>query len=149
MCWRSSASIGCRRGRFLGLLAISFALLAAYYFHGRRVPNPVMRLELLDVRTFNVAVIGGIITRLGIGGMPFLLPLLYQIGMGFPAWQAGLLTMPQAIAAITMMKMMSKGILARFGHRTVLVLNTVLFGGTIMVFSLVGPGTPGSGASCC
>jgi MFS family permease len=105
------------------------------------VPNPVMRLTLFDVRTFNVAVLGGIITRLGIGGMPFLLPLLYQVGLGFPAWQAGLLTMPQAIAAITM-KMLSRSILARFGHRQVLIINTVLFGATIFVFSLIGPGTP-------
>jgi EmrB/QacA subfamily drug resistance transporter len=128
-------------GPILALLAVSLVLLAAYYFHGRRVASPVMRLALFDIRTFNVAVLGGIITRLGIGGMPFLLPLLYQIGLGFPAWQAGLLTMPQAIAAIAM-KMMSKGILARFGHRQVLVANTVLFGTTIMVFSFIGPGTP-------
>jgi len=128
-------------GPILALLVVSLALLAAYYFHGRRVSNPVMRLSLFDIRTFNVAVLGGIITRLGIGGMPFLLPLLYQVGLGFPAWQAGLLTMPQAIAAITM-KVMSKGILARFGHRQVLVANTVLFGATIMVFSFIGPGTP-------
>ena len=128
-------------GPVLGLLAVSLALLAAYYWHGHRVPNPVMRLTLFDIRTFKVAVLGGIITRLGIGGMPFLLPLLYQIGMGFPAWQAGLLTMPQAAAAITM-KMMSKSILARFGHRQVLLTNTVLFGVTILFFSLIGPGTP-------
>jgi len=105
------------------------------------VASPVMRLALFDIRTFNVAVLGGIITRLGIGGMPFLLPLLYQVGLGYPAWQAGLLTMPQAVAAITM-KMMSKGILARFGHRQVLVANTVLFGATIALFSFIGPGTP-------
>jgi len=128
-------------GPILALLVVSLILLAAYYFHGRRVSNAVMRLSLFDIRTFNVAVLGGIITRLGIGGMPFLLPLLYQVGLGFPAWQAGLLTMPQAIAAITM-KVMSKGILARFGHRQVLVANTVLFGATIMVFSFIGPGTP-------
>jgi len=128
-------------GPILILLAISLGLLGAYYRHGRRVPNPVMRLTLFDVRTFNVAVLGGIITRLGIGGMPFLLPLLYQVGLGFPAWQAGLLTMPQAIAAITM-KMMSKSLLARFGHRQILITNTALFGGTILVFSLIGPGTP-------
>ena len=128
-------------GPIFGLLAISLALLGGYYWHGRRVPNPVMRLTLFDTRTFNVAVLGGIITRLGIGGMPFLLPLLYQIGMGFPAWQAGLLTMPQAVAAITM-KMMSKSILARFGHRQVLITNTVFFGTTILFFSLIGPGTP-------
>ena len=128
-------------GPILALLGLAVALLVAYYWHGRRVPNPVMRLTLFDIRTFNVAVLGGIITRLGIGGMPFLLPLLYQVGLGFPAWQAGLLTMPQAVAAIAM-KLMSKSILARLGHRRVLILNTVFFGGTIMVFSFVGPGTP-------
>ncbi|HEY4301345.1 MAG TPA: MFS transporter, partial [Candidatus Didemnitutus sp.] len=53
----------------------------------------------------------------------------------------GQLTIPQAIAAITM-KVLSKSILARFGHRQVLILNTVLFGGTIMIFSLIGPGIP-------
>jgi EmrB/QacA subfamily drug resistance transporter len=128
-------------GPIFALLAVSLALLAAYYWHGRRVPNPVMQLRLFDVRTFRVAVLGGIITRLGIGGMPFLLPLLYQVGLGFPAWKAGLLTMPQAVAAITM-KMLSKSILARFGHRQVLLLNTALFGATILVFALIGPATP-------
>jgi MFS family permease len=128
-------------GPILALLTVAVGLLLGYAWHGRRVANPVLRLSLFDVRTFNVAVLGGIITRLGVGGMPFLLPLLYQIGMGFPAWQAGLLTMPQAIAAIAM-KMMSKGILARFGHRQVLITNTVCFGTTMMMFSQIGPGTP-------
>ncbi len=128
-------------GPILALLAAAVGLLATYAWHSGRVPNPVLRLSLFDVRTFNVAVLGGLVTRLGVGGMPFLLPLLYQIGLGFPAWQAGLLTMPQAIAAITM-KMMSKSILARLGHRKVLIANTVLFGATMLVFSLIGPGTP-------
>lgn len=128
-------------GSILGLLAVSLALLGGYYWHGHRVPNPVMRLSLFQIRTFNVAVLGGIITRLGVGGMPFLLPLLYQIGLGHPAWKAGLLTMPQAAAAITM-KVMSKGLLARFGHRRVLLVNTVGFGLTMAAFSLVGPRTP-------
>ena len=128
-------------GSILALLAVALGLLGAYGWHGRRSRNPVMRLELFRTRTFNVAVLGGIITRLGVGGMPFLLPLLYQIGLGHPPWKAGLLTMPQAGAAI-LMKLMSKDILARFGHRTVLVTNTVLFGLTMAVFALVGPGTP-------
>jgi MFS family permease len=78
----------------LALLAVSLALLGTYVWHGSRIPNPVMQLGLFRIRTFNVAVLGGIITRLGVGGMPFLLPLLYQVGLGHPAWKAGLLTMP-------------------------------------------------------
>ena len=103
-------------GPILGLLAVSLALLGLYGWHAGRLPNPVMRLDLFRIRTFNIAVLGGIITRLGVGGMPFLLPLLYQIGLGHAPWEAGLLTMPQAVAAIAM-KMMSKGILARLGRR--------------------------------
>jgi MFS family permease len=69
-----------------------------------------------------------------------LLPLLYQIGLGYAPWQAGLLTMPQALAAIGM-KLLSKSILAKFGHRKILISNTLMLGLLIMVFSLVGPGT--------
>ncbi len=101
----------------------------------------MISLALFRIRTFSIAVLGGIITRLGVGGIPFLLPLLYQIGMGFEPWQAGLLTMPQAVAAI-MMKVFSRYLLARFGHRQILIGNTVCFGLTLAVFALIGPGTP-------
>jgi MFS family permease len=101
----------------------------------------MLSLTLLRVRTFRVAVLGGFVTRLGLGGMPFLLPLLYQLGLGLPAWQSGLLMMPSAAAAITM-KTVTKPILARLGYKRVLTLNTVMIGVTIGTFSLVGPGTP-------
>ena len=127
-------------GSILGLLGVAAGLMLAYAWHERRTAKPVIKLRLFRTRTFNVAVLGGIVTRLGVGGVPFLLPLLYQVGMGFPAWQAGLFTMPQAIAAIAM-KVMSKSLLERFGHRQILIGNTVCFGLTLMVFALVGPGT--------
>ncbi|MCX6950997.1 MAG: MFS transporter, partial [Verrucomicrobia bacterium] len=107
------------------MLAGAIALLAVYGWHAQRTAAPVLALSLFRVRTFRISVVGGFVTRLGIGGMPFLLPLLYQIGLGYAPWQAGLLTMPQAVAAIGM-KVASKPLLARFGHRTVLMCNTVL-----------------------
>jgi MFS family permease len=85
--------------------------------------------------------VGGFVTRLGIGGLPFLLPLLYQLGLGLPAWQSGLLMMPAAAAAMGM-KMFAPRLLARFGYRQVLVVNTVCIGFTIGLFTLVGPATP-------
>ncbi len=123
------------------MLAGSLALLAVYVWHAQRDDAPILPLSLFRVRTFRISVIGGFVTRLGIGGMPFLLPLLYQIGLGYPPWQAGLLTMPQALAAIGM-KFASRPLLAWLGHRTVLMGNTVLLGLTIMVFTQIGPGTP-------
>jgi EmrB/QacA subfamily drug resistance transporter len=128
-------------GPIIALTAFSIALLTAYGRHARRAPAPMLRLGLLRVRTFRVSVIGGFITRLGLGGMPFLLPLLYQLGMGFPAWKAGLFTVPQAIAAIGM-KVIGRKLLTHFGHRSVLIANTALLGLAIGSFALVGRETP-------
>ena len=89
------------------------SLLAAYVWHARQTRYPLLRLALFRVRTFRVSVIGGFITRLGIGGLPFLLPLLYQLGLGLPAWQSGLLMMPAAAAAMGM-KFIATRVLATF-----------------------------------
>lgn len=124
-----------------GLLALSFALLIAYGVHASRSDHPLLQLALFRIRTFRVAVAGGFLTRIGMGGMPFLLPLLYQLGLGLPAWQSGLLMMPSAFAAMTL-KLVTAPILRRFGYRRVLVVNTVLIGAAISLFSQVGPGTP-------
>jgi EmrB/QacA subfamily drug resistance transporter len=123
------------------LLLISLSLLAAYVFHARHKAHPLLRLDLFRVRTFRVAVAGGFVTRLGIGGLPFLLPLLYQLGMGLPAWESGLLMMPAAAAAMGM-KLLATRILARLGYRKVLVANTLLIGLTIGLFALVDASTP-------
>jgi EmrB/QacA subfamily drug resistance transporter len=125
----------------LGLLAISAALLAAYGLHTKRTPHPLLRLRLLAVRTFRVAVSGNLFTRLGIGGIPFLLPLLYQVGLGFSPIQSGLLIMPQAFAAMSL-KLTMPHILKRFGYRTVLVSNTIMLGVMIMLFATIGPTSP-------
>jgi EmrB/QacA subfamily drug resistance transporter len=128
-------------GPIVFLLALSLLLLAAYGWHAQRDDAPLLDLELFRLRTFRLSVIGGFVTRIGFGGMPFLLPLLYQIGLGYPAWKAGLLTMPQALAAMGM-KLVSRPVLARFGHRTILIGNTVLLGLTTMTFTQIGPGAP-------
>jgi EmrB/QacA subfamily drug resistance transporter len=123
------------------MLGLSIALLAAYVWHAREYPHPLLRLSLLGVRTFRISVLGGFITRLGIGGLPFLLPLLYQLGLKLPPWQSGLLMMPTAAAAMGM-KLIAPRMLKRFGYRQVLVVNTVCIGATIWLFSLVGASTP-------
>jgi EmrB/QacA subfamily drug resistance transporter len=122
------------------MLGLSVALLSAYAWHASEREHPLLRLALFKVRTFRISVLGGFITRLGIGGLPFLLPLLYQLGLKLPAWQSGLLMMPTAAAAMGM-KLIAPKVLARFGYRQVLVVNTICIGITIALFSLVGPGT--------
>ena len=123
------------------LLLLCMSLLGAYLWHARETPHPLLRLRLFRVRTFRISVMGGFVTRLGVGGMPFLLPLLYQLGLGLPAWQSGLLMMPAAAAAMGM-KIIAPRVLARFGYRRILIVNTVMIGAVISLFSLVNPATP-------
>lgn len=125
----------------LGLLAISAALLGGYGLHSAGLTQPLLRLGLFRVRTFRAAVVGGFVTRLGIGGIPFLFPLLYQVGLGFTPIQSGLLFMPQAVAAMSL-KMTMPGIIARFGYRRVLLSNTLAIGVLIAVFATIGVDTP-------
>ena len=125
----------------LGLLAISAALLATYGLHTVRATHPLLRLGLLRIRTFRVAVTGNLFTRLGIGGIPFLLPLLYQVGLDFTPIQSGLLIMPQALAAMSL-KLTMPAILRKFGYRRVLLANTAALGAMIFLFSTIDAATP-------
>ena len=130
-----------RVARVLGLLALAIALLVGYAIHARRTLSPVLRLTLFRIRTLRAAVLGSFVTRLGAGGMPFLLPLLYQVGLSYTPVQSGLLLMPQTAAAIGL-KMTIPGILSRFGYRRVLLWNTALLGLVIVLFATVGATTP-------
>ncbi|HEY0267221.1 MAG TPA: DHA2 family efflux MFS transporter permease subunit [Rhizomicrobium sp.] len=128
-------------GEVLGLLVISLALLVGYGLHARHTVYPLLQLGLFRIRTFAAAVSGSFFTRLGIGGVPFLLPLLYQEGLGLSPILSGLLIMPQAAAALSTKFFMPR-LLERLGYRTVLISNTVLLGILLMLFATIGPGTP-------
>jgi EmrB/QacA subfamily drug resistance transporter len=121
----------------VGLLAISLLLLAGYGLHAAQTKFPLLALGLFRIRSFSAAVIGSFITRLGTGGVPFLLPLLYQVGLGLSPIQSGLLIMPQAFAAMSTKFLMPR-ILTRVGYRGVLISNTILLGVLILLFGTVG-----------
>ena len=125
----------------LGMLGVSAISLTAYGLRATRTEFPLLRLTLFRIRTFRASVSGSYFTRLGIGGIPFLFPLLYQVGLGFTPIQSGLLMMPQAVAAMSL-KMTMPGILRRFGYRWVLISNTMILGLLIALFATIGVGTP-------
>ena len=125
----------------LGLLTLSALLLAGYGLRAGRTAFPLLNLSLFRIRTFRASVSGSFFTRLGIGGIPFLLPLLYQVGLGFTPIQSGMLLMPQAIGALVM-KLTMPSILARFGYRSVLISNTAILGLLILLFATIGAATP-------
>jgi len=121
--------------------SVAVGLLALYWFHSRPLAHPLLDLGLLRYRTFASSVGGGFVTRLGVGGAPFLLPLLYQTGLGFTPLQSGLLIMPQALGAMTS-KSFVRYTLAFFGYRNLLIGNTIALGLMLMMFGTVGPTTP-------
>ncbi|HEV3272789.1 MAG TPA: DHA2 family efflux MFS transporter permease subunit [Candidatus Methylacidiphilales bacterium] len=125
----------------LELLAVSAILLTSYGLRATCTKFPLLRLTLFRIRTFRASVSGSFFTRLGIGGIPFLFPLLYQVGLGFTPIQSGLLMVPQAVSAMSL-KIAMPGILRYLGYRRVLISNTMIIGLLIILFATIGLGTP-------
>ena len=71
------------------LLGVGAVSTIAYVFHARRTPAPILDLNLLKLPTFRASIVGGFLFRLGVGALPFLLPLLLQIGFHLTPFQSG------------------------------------------------------------
>jgi EmrB/QacA subfamily drug resistance transporter len=128
-------------GEVVALLLVSAGCLAAYGLRAARIQFPLLRLDLFGIRTFRASIVGSFFTRLGIGGVPFLFPLLYQVGLGFTPIQSGLLIMPQAVAALSLKFVLGR-VLKYFGYRRVLIFNTVMLGVMLLSFATIGTATP-------
>lgn len=125
----------------LGWTFLGSMLLAFYWVHYRRYPNPILDFSLFSYRSFAAGVIGGQSARLLIGAMPFLLALLFQVGFGLTAFASGLLTFISAAAAI-LMKITATPVIHRFGFRNVLIVNTFLVALSFGAFAFVTGSTP-------
>ncbi|NEU11625.1 MFS transporter [Methylobacterium sp. BTF04] len=124
-----------------GCLAAGIALLALYLRHSRTVAHPVIRLSLLNHPTFRAAVTGGSLFRIGTGAIPFLLPLMLQIGFGLDPLQSGLLTFAAAAGAL-LIKLIGPRILRTYGFRRVMLINAVVASGFLAVNGLFTAQTP-------
>ncbi|WP_246879308.1 DHA2 family efflux MFS transporter permease subunit [Chromobacterium violaceum] len=123
------------------LSALGAALLLVYLRHYRKQTHPLLDLSLLRLPTFNAGVVGGFMFRIGIGTIPFLLPLMLQLGFGFSPFESGLLTCSTAMGAMGMKTIVAK-VLQRYGFRRVLVVNSILAGCSVAVYSLFQADTP-------
>lgn len=125
----------------LAMLGIGAAFTFAYVLHARVTPFPLLDLTLLSIPTFRASVVGGALFRVGIGALPFLLPLMFQIGFGLSPLQSGLLTFAGAVGAMTM-RMSVAPILRHFGIKRVLLINTMLATGFIAACATFTPDSP-------
>ena len=123
------------------LLAVGIAGIALYVLHAARTPHPVIDLALLGVPTFRASILGGFLFRIGIGAMPFLLPLMLQEGFGLSAFNSGMLTFAAAAGAMAM-KLTAAPILKRFGFKRVLIVNALVGAAFIALNGLFEPSTP-------
>ena len=123
------------------LIVSGLASLVAYWLHAARIEHPLFPLALFKVHTFSVGILGNLFSRVGSGGMPYLIPLLMQVPMGYSPMHAGMMMIPAALAG-----MFSKRIVVplvhRLGYRRVLVGNTLLVGLSMASFALVRAGLP-------
>lgn len=111
--------------------------MAAYWVHAARTEKALFSLTLFQIPTFSVGILGNLFARLGSGAMPFLTPLFLQVGLGYSPSVAGLTMVPTVVGAM-LIKFFAERVIKRFGYRRVLVVNTLLLGGFIAGFALVG-----------
>jgi len=125
----------------LGGLLIFNLLAVFYYIHYKKTEKPIIDLRLLNIKTLKIGLTGSLVTRLGIGGLPLLLPLMLQTGFGYSASVAGLLLLPSALANVAIKPFMVR-IIKALGYRTVLISNTILLGVVLVILGFVEKETP-------
>jgi EmrB/QacA subfamily drug resistance transporter len=135
------ADLGLQHAIVLVLLVLSFGCFVAYGLHAVRVPQPLFSLDLFKIHTFSVGLLGNLFARIGSGAMPYLIPLLLQVSLGYSAFQAGLMMLPVAAAGMASKRFVTRLIMAR-GYRQVLVVNTVLVGLAMASFALTSASQP-------
>jgi EmrB/QacA subfamily drug resistance transporter len=116
-------------------------MLLLYVLYARQRERPLLELRFLRVPTFQASVLGGSLFRIGLGAVPFLLPLLLQEGLGMSAFESGLITCASAFGGIFMRTLASRT-LRQFGFRTVLIYNAAFSGIAIAACGAFFPGTP-------
>lgn len=132
---------GLRQVSVLLLLVFGFASVVAYWLHAARRPEPLFSPSLFGVPTLSIGLLGNLFSRLGSSCMPFMVPLLLQVSLGYSPLRAGLMMLPIALAGMAM-KRFATPLITRHGYRKVLVANTALVGLAMGSFGLTGPDQP-------
>jgi EmrB/QacA subfamily drug resistance transporter len=109
----------------VALIAVGSISMTLYVIHAKRTASPVLDFTLMRLPTLRASIIGGFLFRLGIGALPFLLPLLMQVGFGLSPFKSGLVTFASAVGAMGM-KTLAARIIRTFGFRNIMTINAVV-----------------------
>lgn len=122
------------------LLGLALLALLLYCVHASRARYPLFALSLFRLRSFSVGISGNLLSRLGSGAMPFITPLMMQVGLGYSPSVAGMSMIPLTLAGMATKPVLA-WLIRRFGYRSVLSFNTLAQGVLICSMALVGPDT--------
>jgi EmrB/QacA subfamily drug resistance transporter len=131
----------------VAMFAVGLAAALLYWRHARRHPHPLLDLSLFRLRTFGVSVAGGTLFRLGIGAIPFLLPLMMQLGFGYSPVQSGLITFASSAGAMVM-KPVAQPALRWIGFRDALLWNGLISALLLAGMAALRPGWPVPAVYC-
>ena len=123
------------------LLAAGAAMSVLAVRHLSRSAAPMVHLGSLVIPTFRISMGGGSLFRITISAVPFLLPLMLQVGFGMDPFHAGLLVLA-VFAGNLAMKPATTPLIRRFGFRPVLVVNGLLSVFSLLFCAFLTPGTP-------
>ncbi|HEY0180153.1 MAG TPA: multidrug transporter subunit MdtD [Dokdonella sp.] len=135
------SELGLHHATVLVLLIFGMASFVAYWLHATRTPKPLFSPQLFRVHTFRVGVLGNLFSRIGSGSMPFLIPLLLQVSLGYSPRDAGMMMIPVALAGMASKRLVVP-LIKELGYRRVLIGNTLLVGFAMASFALISPGQP-------
>ncbi|HHB7049417.1 TPA: MFS transporter [Klebsiella pneumoniae] len=125
----------------LALAALGFGCLLYSIRHFRRATAPMVRLDALQVPTFRVTMYGGSLFRASISAVPFLLPLLFQVGFGMDPFHSGLLVLAVFVGNLTI-KPATTPLIRWLGFRRLLLINGALNVCSLLACALLTPQTP-------
>ncbi|HEU0081684.1 MAG TPA: DHA2 family efflux MFS transporter permease subunit, partial [Bradyrhizobium sp.] len=125
----------------VALIGVGSISMTLYVIHARRTASPVLDFTLLRLPTLRASIIGGFLFRLGIGALPFLLPLLMQVGFGLSPFKSGLVTFASAVGAMGM-KTLAARIIKTFGFRNIMVIDAVISSVFLAACALFTAATP-------
>lgn len=125
----------------LALAALGFGCLLYSIRHFRRAVAPMVRLDALQVPTFRVTMYGGSLFRASISAVPFLLPLLFQVGFGMDPFHSGLLVLAVFVGNLTI-KPATTPLIRWLGFRRLLLINGALNVCPLLACALLTPQTP-------
>jgi EmrB/QacA subfamily drug resistance transporter len=123
------------------MLGVGVLAGAGYALHARHHPAPLLDFSLLKLPCFGVSFCAMMLFRTGIGAIPFLLPMMMQVGFGDSAVESGLITFASAAGALVM-KPAAQHALRLFGFRNTLLWNGALAGVMLALCAAFRPSWP-------